>query len=178
MFLNRALQGETVKEQALIMAEYHLTKTEKTTTDPEKLDSILSKGTYTSLALCRGNEPYIVTLSYGYDRDAKALYCHCAKKGLKLDIARENNRVCGTVIVDHGYIQKECGQPFTSVVYRGTIEEVDSLQDKKYAMSVLLNHLEDNPDIIRQSKLDEDRRYNAFAILRISLEEMTAKSGR
>ncbi len=160
------------------MAEYHLTKTEKTTTDPEKIDAILSGGRYMSLALCSGDEPYIVTLSYGYDREAKALYCHCAKKGKKLDIIRKNNRVCGTVIVDHGYIQKECGQPYSSVVFSGTAVTIETLDEKKYAMNVLLNHLEDDPGIIQKSKLDEDKRYNAFGILRIAIDEITAKSGR
>jgi len=160
------------------MTEYHLTLTEKTTTDPVFLDDILDNGEYMSLALCRGNEPYIVTLSYGYDKENKALYCHCAKKGLKLEFIRENNRICGTVFRDEGYIQGECGQPYRSVVFRGTAHEITDLEDKKHAMSVLLNHLENDPSIIKTTKLDQDKRYNAFSILRIDIENITGKKGR
>jgi len=160
------------------MAEYHLTRTEKTTTDAKTVDDLLTTGKYMTLAMCRDNEPYCVTLSYGYDREKRALYSHCACKGLKLDILRDNNRVCGTVIVDEGYIQKECGQPFRSVVFRAAAFEVHDLEEKKYGMSVLLNHLEDDPSIISEQKLEEDRRYNAFGILRFDIEEITAKKGR
>jgi uncharacterized protein len=160
------------------MAKYHFTPTEKITDDPKELDDILTKGTYTVLALCNDNEPYVVTLSYGYDRERRALYCHCARKGLKLDFIRVNNQVCGTVFLDLGYIKEECGQPYRSVVYRGTVDELTSLDEKKHAMSVLLSHLEDDPDIVRRRSLREDDRYNAFTILRINLGEMTAKKGR
>jgi nitroimidazol reductase NimA-like FMN-containing flavoprotein (pyridoxamine 5'-phosphate oxidase superfamily) len=160
------------------MAKYHFTPTEKISIDPAEIDDILSKGKYTVLALCENNEPYVVTLSYGYDREQKALYCHCARKGLKLEFIRANNTVCGTVFLDGGYIQTECGQPYRSVVYRGTVDELTALDEKKHAMSVILGHLEDDPSIIKQKSLSEDARYNAFTILRITLGEMTAKKGR
>lgn len=160
------------------MAKYHFTPTEKITDDPTELDDILTRGTCTVLALCNDNEPYIVTLSYGYDREHRALYCHCADTGLKQEFLGNNNRVCGTVFLDEGYIQGECGQPYRSVVYRGTVDELKSLDEKKHAMTVLLNHLEKDPDIVRKRILSEDKRYDAFSILRINLGEMTAKKGR
>ncbi len=160
------------------MAKYHFTPTEKITNDPAELDDILSKGTYTVLALSNDNEPYVVTLSYGYDREQRVLYCHCSRKGRKLDFIRANNQVCGTVFLDEGYIKEECGQPYRSVVYRGTVDELTSLDEKKHAMSVILSHLEDDPAIVRRRSLSEDKRYNAFTVLRINLGEMTAKKGR
>ena len=160
------------------MAKYHFRPTEKTTSDPQVLDNIITNGKYVVLALCRNDEPYIVTLSYGYDRDKQVLYCHCAKKGLKLDFIRSNKRVCGTVIMDGGYIQGECGQPFQSIVFRGTVDEIHDIVEKKHAMSVLLNHLEDNPNIVRERSLKNEKIYNAFGILRINLEETRAKKGR
>lgn len=160
------------------MAKYHLRKTEKTSSDTQAIDKVISNGKYMGIALCSDNEPYIVTLSYGYDHEKHVLYCHCAKKGHKLDIIRENNRVCGTVIMDGGYIQGECGQPFESIVFRGTVDEIHELDEKKHAMSVLLNHLEDDPSIIREAKLKKDKIFNAFGILRINLENVSVKKGR
>ncbi|MBT4482629.1 MAG: flavin-nucleotide-binding protein [Candidatus Latescibacteria bacterium] len=160
------------------MAKYHFRLTEKTTNDPEFLNDILSKGKYMSLALCRDNEPYIVTLSYGYDCENNSIFCHCARKGLKLDIIRSNNKICGTVFLDEGYIQGECGQPYRSVVFRGIASEITKLDEKKHAMSVLLNHLEDDSSIIRDKKLKEDNIYNSFGILRIDIADISGKKGR
>jgi uncharacterized protein len=82
------------------------------------------------------------------------------------------------VIVDGGYIQGECAQPFQSIVFRGTIDEIHDLEEKKHAMSVLLNHLEDDSNIVRERSLKDEKIYNSFGILRINLEEMSAKKGR
>ena len=160
------------------MAKYNFTRTETTTTGSQVIDNIISNGKYMGLALCRNDEPYIVTLSYGYDREKQVLYCHCAKKGLKLDFIRANMRVCGTVILDGGYIQGECGQPYQSIIFRGTVDEVHDIEEKKHAMLVLLNHLEDDPGIVQERSLKNDKVYNTFGILRINLEEITAKKGR
>jgi uncharacterized protein len=61
--------------------EYHVRRTDRQIEDEATLEGILLQGKYATLALCRGGEPYVVTLSYGYDRDTKALYFHCARDG-------------------------------------------------------------------------------------------------
>lgn len=40
-------------------------KIEKEITNRVKIYDILKRGKYTILSLCRDNEPYVVTLSYG-----------------------------------------------------------------------------------------------------------------
>ena len=42
--------------------------------DEATLEGILLQGKCATLALCRGGGPYVVTLSYGCDRSARALY--------------------------------------------------------------------------------------------------------
>ncbi|MCD6308223.1 MAG: flavin-nucleotide-binding protein, partial [Candidatus Latescibacteria bacterium] len=74
--------------------------------------------------------------------------------------------------------QGECGQPFQSIIFRGTVDEVHDIEEKKHAMLTLLGHLEDDPDIVKERSLKNDKIYNAFGILRINLEEITAKKGR
>ena len=76
--------------------------------DKKGIDGILSSGKFLTLSLCRDNEPYIVTLSYGYDKDKKEVYFHCARRGLKLDFIKDNPEVCGTVVEDLGYLDGKC----------------------------------------------------------------------
>ncbi|MBW6479881.1 MAG: pyridoxamine 5'-phosphate oxidase family protein, partial [Bacteroidales bacterium] len=86
------------------MKKYHLhNRPNRELKTQEEINSILSKGKYAVISMCRDNEPYIVTLSYGADLTSKTLYFHCATKGLKLDFLSSNKNVCATVIEDGGY---------------------------------------------------------------------------
>ncbi len=87
--------------------------------DQSSIDKILHEGKFAVISMCRNNEPYIVSLSYGYDSENKSLYFHCAPQGLKLDFLKFNEKVCATVIKDKGYIRNECGHKFESVVFLG-----------------------------------------------------------
>ena len=71
------------------MARYHMHKTEREIKNKKELIEILKKGKFTSIAMSRNDEPYIVTLSYGFDEKKNSLYFHAALKGLKLDIIQK-----------------------------------------------------------------------------------------
>lgn len=46
---------------------YHVRRSDRKITDKKELLSIIEKGKYGILGLCRENEPYVVTLSYGVE---------------------------------------------------------------------------------------------------------------
>ena len=159
------------------MFKYHMTKAEREVTGGEELRGLLKRGKYASIALCRHNEPYIVTLSYGYDEKNGRLYFHTANKGLKLDFLKENSNVCATVIEDGGYIKDQCSHRYFSVVLWGEMTLISDLEEKKHAMEVLLNHLEDNPGPIKERNLPHDASYNGVALLRLTVRQLTGKRG-
>jgi len=159
------------------MPTYHMNRKEKEITDRGALIGILKQGKFASIGMCRGDEPYLVTMNYGYDQERNALYFHCALKGLKLDFVRSNPRVCGTVIEDRGYKIGECDQAYRSVVFWGSMYVVEDLQEKKRAIDVLLDHLEDDPDRVREKSLKSDDVYQKVGILRLDIDEMTGKQG-
>ena len=131
------------------MPEYHLhNRPDRELTSEAEITAILKAGKYAVISMCRNNEPYIVTLSYGYDTDKKALYFHCAASGLKLDFITANPRVCAIVIEDGGYIINECGHNYRTAVFWGDINIVSDLDEKKHGMKILLNHLENQPSVI------------------------------
>lgn len=152
-------------------------KKEREITDPVRMRSILKKGKYAVIALCREGEPYVVTLSYGYDEARSALYFHTALQGLKLEIIKANPGACATVIIDRGYLMGECSHGYRSVVMNGTMRVVESLVEKKHGMDILLLHLEENPDAVRRRSLMDDKAYERTCILRLDIKDMTGKSG-
>jgi len=157
------------------MPNYHMNRDDKQVIDEKVFNRILTQGKYTTISMCRNDEPYIVTMNYGYDRDKNALYFHCANKGLKLDFIRANPRVCATVVEDHGYKKDECDHAYLSIVFWGTLTIVEDLDEKKHALEVLLNHLEENPDPIRERNLKSDESYKNVEILRLDIHEITGK---
>ena len=144
----------------------------------EEIDEILTKGKFVVLSLCQNNEPYIVTLSYGYDQSQKCLYLHCANEGVKLDFIRRNSSVCATVIIDKGYVHNECGHEYETVVLRGNLELVNTLEGKQLGIDTILHHLEANPQPIMQKALKTDDVYKTITVLKLVISEVSGKKGR
>jgi len=147
-------------------------------TDRETIDAILSAGRFTTIALCDADEPYAVTLSYGYDATRYRLCFHVAKAGRKLDIIAVNPRACATVIDDLGYLHGECAHPFRSVVMTGRMRLLDDPDDIRAAMRTLIGQLESEEDsaaVFEQNKLDTDAGLQRFRALVFEIEDVSAK---
>ncbi|MFX1478945.1 MAG: pyridoxamine 5'-phosphate oxidase family protein [Promethearchaeota archaeon] len=157
------------------MVKYHLRRIEKEITENKEKIQILRGGKYAVISMCRENEAYLVTLSYGYDESRNALYFHCANEGQKIDFINSNSYVCGTVIEDNGYMEG-CGQAYRSVIFRGKMTIIDDLNEKKHGFDVLLNHLEENPDYYRKKFFKNEDAYIKPTILRLDIEDLTGKA--
>jgi nitroimidazol reductase NimA-like FMN-containing flavoprotein (pyridoxamine 5'-phosphate oxidase superfamily) len=168
---------ESNLEEGRALARYHMKRKEQEIADRDTLVDVLKRGKYAIIAMCRQGEPYIVTLNHGYDEKRNALYFHCALEGLKIDFIRDNPEVCATVIEDRGYRMGECEQAYRSVVLWGKMYVVDDLQEKKHGIDVLLKHLEDEPDQVRERSLKSDEAYQKVGILRLDVTEMSGKQG-
>jgi uncharacterized protein len=128
--------------------------------------------------MCLNDEPFIVTLSYGYDAVENALYFHCANRGLKLDFIKQNPRVCATVIEDGGYVANECGHHYKTVVFWGNMKIVTEPDEKKHGMGILLNHLEKDASLISQKLMKSDGYYQKMEVLKLEITEIHGKEGR
>lgn len=159
------------------MAKYHMKKVEREITDKEEIANILKNGKYAVISMCRSNEPYIVTLSYGYDEGRNSLYFHSAKTGLKIDFIKENSKVCATVIVDGGYMTGECEHKYVSAVLWGNMHVVEDLEEKKHALVTMIEHLEEVPEPVKARILKNDGVYEGVGILRLNIDEITGKKG-
>ena len=157
---------------------YHMRRQDRELKSREEIDAILNKGRFIVLSLCQDNEPYIVTLSYGYDQSQNCLYLHCANEGTKLDFIRRNSSVCATVIIDKGYVHNECGHEFETVVLRGVLEFVNTLEGKRLGVETILKHLEANPQPIMQKALKTNDAYKTITVLKLVISDVWGKKGR
>ena len=152
-----------------------MNRLDKEITDSTEINGILRQGKFTTIGLCRDGEPYVVTLSYGFDAARNALYFHCAAKGLKLDFVRTNPNVCATVVDDRGYVQGECSHKFRSVVLWGVMTKVEDLEEKEHAVRVMQNHLETDPEAVRRKSPIDTESLQDTGFLRLDIHEVTGK---
>ncbi|MDP2401026.1 MAG: pyridoxamine 5'-phosphate oxidase family protein [Actinomycetota bacterium] len=154
-------------------------RTDRQITDEATIDRILRAGRYATVALARGDEPYVVTLSYGYDAPSRTLYFHVAHEGRKLDFIAANPKACATVVLDGGYVNGECEHPFQSVVMCGTMRMLEGAEEKIRAIHSLVDHLEENPKGYWDSRSwDIGTRLDGFTALAFSIDTLDAKSGK
>jgi nitroimidazol reductase NimA-like FMN-containing flavoprotein (pyridoxamine 5'-phosphate oxidase superfamily) len=161
------------------MEKYHIhNRPDREIKDEVLIQALIKKGKYVTLSLCNNNQPYIVTLSYGYDHPTRSLYMHCANEGLKLDFIKANPNACGTLIEDGGYIQNECAHRYKTVVFFGKISILTDIEEKRKGMEILLNHLESEEDIIHAKVNSDIKLYQKLVILKFEIHEIHGKSGR
>ena len=149
-------------------------------TDPAEIGRILSEARFATIALADDDEPYIVTLSCGYDASAKRLCFHVAPAGRKLDVIAANPRGCATVIEDLGYKVGKCAHPFRSVVMEGRMRLLTDAAETRQAMRVLIGQLETADDVQRvfaRNKLDDDASLERFRMLVFEIADTSAKEG-
>jgi len=124
---------------------FHVRRKDREITDPSALKKVLKSTKYVTVALCMGNEPYLVSLSHGYDEARNCLYFHCADEGKKLVYINANSRVWGQAVLDYG-VTDECDYAYTSVHFKGTATLIEDLREKQHAMEVMVRQLSENPE--------------------------------
>ena len=149
-------------------------RSEKEISDPGALERILRTCCLCRLGLCREGEPYVVPLYYGY-RDG-SLYIHCATDGLKLDILRENSRVCFEIEEIAEYVPSTddaCGWSvrYRSLVGHGTARILESFEDLALAAEVLVSHMGGSPPDDGYARSD----LAGMGAIRVDIESMTGK---
>ena len=111
----------------------------------DEMRQVLKDTKYVTVALCMDNEPYLVSLSHGYDQTKNCLYFHCAPEGKKLIYAKANPNVWGQAVLDFG-VTEECDYAYTSVQFSGKLCLITDLTEKEHAMEVLVRQVSLNPE--------------------------------
>lgn len=160
---------------------HHIRRKDREITDTETIEAILDNGRFATIALADGEQPYLVTLSYGYDTELRRLYFHAAKEGRKLDIIAVNPQACATVIEECGYNEGECEHPYRSVVMNGRMRAAADVAEAREAMRTLVGHLESceaKDAIFERNGLARDESFERVRMLVFEIDSMTAKQGK
>ena len=153
-----------------------ITKREREVTDMNAILAILDKSQIVHIAMIDGDEPYLVSVNYGYTmEDGKlTLYVHGATEGRKLDVLRANPKVfiemdCDIMLIE-GKLACQYGTTYSSIMGTGTAVIVEDPEEKMKGLSILMK---------TQTGKDfefNERLVSIVSVIRIDVAEYTAKA--
>lgn len=138
------------------------------------IDSIIHRSQVCRLGLSDQGQPYVVPLCFGYD--GKALYFHCAKEGRKLDILRQNDRVCFEFDIVEGMVEGDeaCrwGIRYQSVIGFGRAQEIKDLAAKETALTYIMAHYSERTFSFPSDMVER------VAVIKVEIESLTGKQSK
>jgi hypothetical protein len=140
--------------------------------DQRIIDDIVARCQVCRLALARDGEPYLVPVSFGYDR-ARIVF-HTGQLGKKIDFMEGNPRTCfefedGVQIVPHPDDPCKTSVAYRSVIGYGAIQEINEPDAKSAALNLLMAQYGQGEHRYTAEALDPVRMWE------IVIESMTAK---
>lgn len=140
--------------------------------DMKEIEEIIREAKVCRLAFSVDNMPYIVPLSFGYEKGI--FYFHSALVGKKIDMVKKNNRVFFEVDINTEVIPgpDACSynMKYRSVMGRGRIQFIEDIRGKKKAFDIIMKHYTGRDDFIYPENILKD-----VIIMRLEVEEMTGK---
>lgn len=145
---------------------------DKEITDRDIIERILYGSDICRIAMVDGSSPYIVPLNYGYD--GNALYIHSASAGRKIEILKQNNRVCFEIEYHSQIVRNEIPCEWTakyrSLIGYGTIEFITGHEEKKKGLDKIMAHYG------KTGKNEyKDNHIENMIILKLNIEEVSGK---
>lgn len=156
------------------MKDYHIRRQELEIKSKKKMQEILSGQECMTIAMCKGKEPYLVTVTYAYDARDQSFYFHCAPVGKKIDYLKANPIVWGQVLEDLGYVTGECEHNYRTVMFRGKAEFITDVKDKRRALGLMIDKLEKKPSEARKRLITQSTIEKA-SIVRIGVGRLSGK---
>ncbi|MCJ7773416.1 MAG: pyridoxamine 5'-phosphate oxidase family protein [Desulfobacterales bacterium] len=144
---------------------------DKEITNPDLIQSIISRSTVCRLAMVDGTLPYVVPLCFGFEDNC--LYFHCAKEGKKIDILKANDNVCFEFDIDQKIIpsDKACtfGMKYLSVIGFGKASFIDDDTKKQKALDVIMRQYSG------KSWNYSDEFINHILVIKVDIDSITGK---
>jgi nitroimidazol reductase NimA-like FMN-containing flavoprotein (pyridoxamine 5'-phosphate oxidase superfamily) len=109
-------------------------------TDPSEMEQILKRGEIITVAMCRGDQPYVLPFNYGFLNGL--IYIHSSRKGFKLEVLAQNPKVSFNVLTDVQPLPadqpKDCSVAYSSVVGFGRVRMVEDPVEKLAALEAIM----------------------------------------
>ncbi|EJP22402.1 pyridoxamine 5'-phosphate oxidase [Peptostreptococcaceae bacterium AS15] len=137
---------------------------------------VVDSSQFANISMYDGKEPYTVVISHV--RKGESIYFHCAKAGRKIDILKENPRVCVSFVSQNipTYETDNFTTLFKSAIFYGNAVFVTDEDEKKDALKILCEKY--LPEYMENFDSAMKRSFAVTQIIRIDFESFSAKEKR
>jgi len=140
-------------------------------TDIEEIEGIINKAIVCHIGLVDGDEPYVVPVCFGYERNA--LYFHGNLKGRKVELIKKNNKVCFEMEIDVE-IKKadeacDWAIKYMSVIGVGRAHILEKDEEKMRALNLITKRYARDELSFPKSKLDKT------LVVKVDITSITGK---
>jgi len=144
--------------------------------------AFLARAEFGTLATSQGDQPFLVTRNFVYDKAAHVIYMHGAKKGRTYESARKAPRVCFSASAAGRLLPAQramnLGTEFSGVVAFGRLHVVEDYAEAKQGLQLLCSkyfpHLK--PEVDYETTTNSDLKVTA--VLRIEIESWSGKESK
>ncbi len=148
---------------------------DKEIVDEKMMISIIEKAIVCRVAMCWQGEPYVIPMNFGYQDNY--IYLHSARQGRKLDILRNNDKVCIEFDVDVELVQSQeackTSMKYKSLLIFGKAVILKDIAEKKKGLDIIMHHYyyHNSPSVFHYP---EDA-LEKVIIIKVKIEKMTGK---
>ncbi len=144
---------------------------DKEITDRNAIENIIFRSQVCKLAMCEGDQPYIVPLCFGFKDNT--LYFHSAPEGKKIGILKKNPNVCFEFEILTQVIKSaqacKWGMKYRSVIGYGKAGFIADANEKRQAFDIIMKQYTD------ESFEYEEALLRTAVIIKVDIHSMTGK---
>jgi len=146
-------------------------RNDKEITDQAEIEAILQEAPVCRIGLCDRDQPYVVPVCFGYREGY--LFFHSAPEGLKIEILRNNPRICFEMDIPgrlngSGY-PCDRGIWYRSVIGFGIAEFLVDPEEKRAGLTCIVAHYTNAPANIPETRI------STVSIIRVRIISITGK---
>ncbi|MCL1808723.1 MAG: pyridoxamine 5'-phosphate oxidase family protein [Clostridiales bacterium] len=147
--------------------------------DIDEIVRLLEDNKICHLAMCAGEQPYVVPMLYAYE--GGSMYFHCAEVGQKLDMIRANPNVCFEVqasqteeVIENSGKPCYWGISYESVIGFGKAEILGDRETKIKVYNLIVGKMKP-PGYVHSEEMYTEKKIKGTFIIKVKIDSMTGK---
>ncbi len=156
---------------ACLFRKRFVRKKDREITDIDEIERVIRKAIRCLIGLVDGDEPYVVPVCFGYERNA--LYFHGALEGRKVELIKRNNKICFEIDTDVEVVKSEkpCkwAMQYKSVIGMGRAYILEKDEEKYYGLKLIMRQYSGGEFNFSKSELD------SVLVVRVDIRSITGK---